>query len=202
MSSFNEIFSRPPVDDQPEIEERPEWSGPPDGEIGVAVPLSLVVARSESAAVALRSATAYTTGAILYFYAVVRGITSREMTMLFHSQHLSEHDADPPDEFLRLGIEIADGERVSNLGNPRLHSWKPGVTPEGPILAPQGGSSGGSRPGRVTLDQAYWLWPLPPPGLLRVFAEWPRYDVGLSGAELDTRALLEAGERSRALWDD
>jgi hypothetical protein len=200
VSSFQQIFSRPEADNQPEIEERPEWSGPPDGEVGVAVPLSLVVGRSARAAVALRSATAYTTGAILDFYAVVRGMTSRNMTMLFHNQHLAEPEV--TNEFLRLGIEVADGERVSNLGNPRMHSWKPGVTPEGPILLSQGGSSGGSGPGRVTFDQAYWLWPLPPPGPLRVFAEWPAFEIELSSVDLDAGALLEAAKRSRRLWDD
>jgi len=203
LSSFQQIFSSWEGDDpEPEIEERPQWSAPPDWELGVAVPLSLVVGRSEKAAVGLRSATAFTTGAILDFFAVVRGVSPREMPMLFHHQHVANPEMETPDAFLRLGIENADGARVSNLGNPRRHLWSPGAAPEGPIFVPQGGSSGGSGPGRATLNEAYWLWPLPPPGPLHVFTEWPAFDVALSRVELDVGVLLEAARRSPRLWDD
>jgi hypothetical protein len=153
VSSFQQIFSRwEGSDEEPEVEEPPEWSAPPDQELGVAVPLSLIIGRSERAAIGLRSATAYTTGAILDFYAVVRGVDSRETPTLFHHQHLASRGAETPDAFLRLGIEIADGARVSNLGNPRLREWKPGATPDGPTFVPQGATSGGSGPGRATLS--------------------------------------------------
>lgn len=41
------------------------WAGPPEGELGVAVPESIVVARSARGVIALRSIIAFSNGLVL-----------------------------------------------------------------------------------------------------------------------------------------
>jgi hypothetical protein len=178
-----------------------EWFGPPDGELGEAVPLSVVLGRSERAVVALRSATAYSTGSVLHFVAVARGLAQRETNRLFHDQHLGGNEDEVSDAFLRVGVELADGVGVSNLGLAQPLSDS-AVEPPGPVLSPTSGSGGHVGGGGFDLRQSYWLWPLPPPGPLRVFVEWPALGIDLASTELDARPLRDAAERSRALWDE
>jgi hypothetical protein len=50
------------------------------------------------------------------------------------------------------------------------------------------------------MQPAYWLWPLPDSGAIRIFCEWPAVDLPLSSAELDVAPLVEARERIVPLW--
>jgi hypothetical protein len=50
------------------------------------------------------------------------------------------------------------------------------------------------------MHSGYWLWPLPPPGPLRISCEWPVADIELTSAELDASAIVAAAERSTPLW--
>ena len=204
MANFVQFFSSGPSREEPqgrpEEYEQPEWAGPSDGELGECVPLSVIVARSERAVVAIKHATAYSRGLIFDFVSAARGLPERDTNRLFHEQHVLDAEAEPPAGFLRIGIELADGTRISNLGNPHRHLWRPDAVPQGPLLVPSSGGGGSAGAGRVTMSPGYWLWPLPPPGPLRVFVEWPALDIPLSSAELDSEPLLDAAARSQLLW--
>lgn len=199
---FNEIFAQGAGEDaEPEpVWTLPAWFGPPAGELGECVPLSLVLARSARAAVAMRSATAYSTGVVFDLMAVARGLPEREANRLFQEQHLFD-DAEPPDAMLRFGLELPDGTRVSNLGTGG-RPFDPAAEPDGPVLNPCGGGGGSAGGGRIELQHEYWLWPLPAPGSLRAYVEWPALEVPLSSVELDSAPLLEAAARSKPLWLD
>lgn len=177
MTNFVRIFSIGPRGDEPE--ERPDehvqpaWFRPPDRELDECVPLTLVAGRSERAVVTIKHATAYSTGVTFEFLAAGRSLRERDTNRLFHEQHVLDGEEGPPDGFLRVGIELADGSRVSNLGRGR-RLWRPDHEPEGPVLIHHGGGGGSGGAGSITLNPGYWLWPLPPPGPLRVFVEWPR----------------------------
>jgi hypothetical protein len=203
MSNFTDMFSIGPSGERPveapEEREQPAWFGPPDGELGLCVPLSLVIGRSENAVVALKHATAYSTGVIFEFLAAARGLEEQDTHRLFHEHHHFGGTEGPPDGFLRVGVELAGGSRVSNMGQDR-RLGRPESEPEGPVFMHHGGGGGSAGAGRVTLNPGYWLWPLPPPGPLRVFVEWPAFDVSLSGVELDAGRLLDAATQSRRLW--
>lgn len=202
MTNFVRMFSIGTSEERPERPdsyEQPAWAGPPDGELGAWVPLSIVVGRSSRAVVALKHGTAYSTGVTFEFVAAARGLREIETNRLFHEQHLFNAEEGPPDGFLRIGIELADGAHVSNLGrDPRL--WRPDDEHEGPVFMQYGGGGGSAGAGRVTMNPGYWLWPLPPSGPLRVFVEWPALDVALSSAELDSDRILEAATQSQPLW--
>lgn len=200
MSSFQFIFSRSTDDDAPlETPEhaRPIWVGPPDDELGVCVPQALVLGRSPRAVVALRHLTAYSTGLSFEFLALARGLREREAQRLMHEQHML--DDEPSDSVLRFGIELGDGSRVSNLMDRRRLWGSPGP-PEQPILMQHGGGSGSTGGGDITLRPGYWLWPLPPPGVIALYVEWPALGIELGRTELDAEPILAAAGESLRLW--
>jgi hypothetical protein len=203
MTSFTQMFSfgDDKGSEQPEEPKRPGRLGPPEDELGTVVPLGLVIANSERGAVALSHATAYTTGVSFDFVARARGLTRNQANHVFHEQHTFEGE-DLPDALLRIGFEFADGVRVSNLGgmHARRQAMNLEAEPEEPLLLPYAGGGGSTTNGRVTMKPGYWLWPLPKPGRLRVFCEWPLVDISLTTAEIDGSLLASAARSSKDLW--
>ena len=202
---FTDVFfvrpgDEPEPDSEPEIV-RPAWFCPPDDELGMCLPSSMVVGRSDRAVVALRSLTAYSTGVSLELLAAGRGLRASESNRLFHEQHLAGVEEGVPDGFLRVGIEYEDETRVSNLLD-RRRLWRPDSEPEGPVLIQAGGGGGQAGSGHVTMNPGYWLWPVPPPGRLVLFVEWPALGVTLASAELDGAAIVAAAGQSQPLWAD
>jgi len=61
-----------------------------------------------------------------------------------------------------------------------------------------GGGGGGGPYGQVQFDM--WLWPLPPPGRLRVVCEWPAYDIAETSVELDATELVGDAARAQPVW--
>jgi hypothetical protein len=181
---------------------RPAWFGPPEDELGVCVPLAVVVGRSDKAVVALRHVTAYSTGVTLDLVAAGRDLREVEAQRLFHEQHVSDPEEGLSEGFLRVGIEFPDGRRVSNLADRRYFWRQPDQEPEGPLLMQSGGGGGSAGSGRVTMNPSYWLWPLPPSGTLHLFVEWPSLRIALSSADLDGSAIRAAAPKSQPLWKD
>ena len=204
MSGFTQMFSFGGDDDESDSQEeptRPPWFGPLEDELGAVLPQGIVLARSDRAVVALSHAVVYSAGAAFDFLAVARGLTRSEANRVFQEQHMFEEE-DLPDSLLRIGFELADGSRVSNLGGWRAHRklMSPDAELEGPLLLPHGGGSGNSAGGHVTMKPGYWLWPLPPSGPLRISCEWPLVEIALATVEVDGTTLLDAASRARRLW--
>lgn len=208
MSNFIRLFSFAEDDGEDEDVEReqpprPQWLAPPEDELGAAVSLGLVVARSDMGVVALPHVTVYSTGLSLDVVAVARGLTDAQSSRLFHEQHLFEQGEEPPSGFLRIGLELPDGARVSNLGGRmgrRRRLMKPDEEPDGPIFMEAGGGGGSAGGGHVSMNPGFWLWPLPGPGTMRVFCEWPVVEIPLSTVDVDTAELIAATERIVPLW--
>jgi hypothetical protein len=202
-SSFISMFGAAKADETEQQAREwasPVWFGPPGEELPVCVPLALVVARSASAVIALSHASAYSTGIAIEFVVQSHGLPEREAQRLFHEQHMPPTEGDPAPAYLRLGIELADGSRASNLGG-RHHPHDPEHPPDGPVLMPHGGGGGSSGQGRVTMRPGFWMWPLPPPGVVRLICEWPLLDIPLTTVELDGADLRAASERAVKLWE-
>jgi hypothetical protein len=70
------------------------------------------------------------------------------------------------------------------------------------VLMQSGGGGGSAESGRVTMNNAYWLWPLPPSGTLHLFVEWPRLGIALSSADLDGDAIRNAASGSEPFWNN
>lgn len=200
MFSFRRDDTSP---EKPDESPRPAWHGPPEDELGMAVPLALVIARSEAGIVALTHATAYTTGVAFDFVAHARDLSQGEAHLLFHQQHHGlEDDEELPDGLLRIGFELSDGDLVSNLEGRRAQRrlMTGDGAPEGPVLMPYAGGGGSAGRGKVVMRPGYWLWPLPPAGQLKIACEWPIVGIPLTTAEVDAGRLVEAAGHSISLW--
>ena len=206
-SNFVQMFSFAEGEGDDEDFERepspmPPWFGPPDDELGAVVALGLILGRTEKGVVALSHATVYSTGLALDVIAVARGLSNSQSNRLFHEQHLFEEGEEPPSGFLRIGLELPDGTRVSNLGGRmgRRSLMKPDEEPGRPVLMERGGGGGSAGQGRVRMNPGFWLWPHPGPGAMRVFCEWPIVEISLSTVDVDAAELVAAGERVVPLW--
>lgn len=206
-SQFTQLFSHAAPargdDDLASAPERP-WSpaqGPPEDELGAAVSVAAVVGRSHNAVVALSQVTVYSEGVTFHFVALARGLGQRQSSRLLHDQHRFDEDDEPGDGFLRLGLELPDGRRVSNLGVGIGHGRYASLQESAKLVFFEhdgGGGSGGG--GRLSLRPAFWLWPLPDAGAIQVFCEWPVVGISLSSLAVEIGPLLEARERVVALW--
>jgi hypothetical protein len=109
--------------------------------------------------------------------------------------HHTQYAFDPSsDEFVRLGVQFADGGKATNLRHPRPPSDQP---PAGPLVTPHGGSGSAGA-----WDTYYWLWPLPPPGRLLIVAEWPAQHISETAVEVAADPILEAAAHAVTLWPE
>ena len=209
MSSFTTLFQRPDDDDgaqdEAPVRERstPPWLGPSEDVLGAIVSLGLVVGRSENGVVALRHATVFGEGVAFHAVAAARGLREAQSNRLLHAQHMVDPEEGPTDEFLRIGLELPDGRRVSNLAGRRgRHGGWASIEqrPSEPVFFEHGGGGGSGGGGRVSMRPAFWLWPLPESGAIQVFCEWPVVGIPLSSVELDVAPLVEARDRVVPLW--
>ena len=184
---------------EPEISQRPSWLGPPENELGRAVDVAQILARSDRGLVALSHAIAYSTGVSLTFEARVAGLKSIDMHTIHAQQHVGriEGDVDElPEGFIRIGLELPGGARVSNLGMPRR---RPHEEPDGPSFVMCGGGGGQTSAREIQMHPGYWLHPLPGDGTIRLSCEWPAADIPFTTVELDTALLREAAARAITL---
>jgi len=110
--------------------------------------------------------------------------------------HLPDQFRDEPlpDEFLRLGLRFSDGRAATNVSPP---FWSPEVEPAGLLLLADGGGGGARR-----YDMTYWVWPLPPSGLVTFVCEWPAFGIEESRADIDAQFILQAAARATPLWPE
>ena len=203
--SFVDLFEaedpEPPLLAPPVEYERPVWIGPPEDELGAAVPLGQIVGRSDRGVVAISHALVYSSGLSFDLQAQVEGLRPDQSNLVFHEQH---HGGVNPEElsdgFLRFGVELPDGARVSNLGLRRRWANPAEGEPDSPVLSSAGGSGGTTSAGRSSLQQSYWLWPLPQDGTLRLFCEWPIAAIGLTSVDVEARSLRDAAASVVKIW--
>jgi hypothetical protein len=199
------FFEPPPPREIPDPEEfdEPEWFGPPRHELGAAIPLRIVLARTDQLAIAIVEATAYTNGFELKLVRRLRKQSYEEFedfdfhhpVMWKRRQELLEKGQLPP-ELFRFGVEFSDGSKATTLAG---HPFEAGLDekPEGPVLMERGGGGGGGN-----WDERYWVWPLPPDGPLAFVCEWPAKGVPLTRREFDAGLIREAAAQVDVLWPD
>jgi len=84
---------------------------------------------------------------------------------------------------------------VTNLDpSPYEHRRSAPAEPNHPVLQLNGGDST-----QQTASLDYWLWPLPPAGVLRVTCEWASQGISETVHDLDAQAFLSAAARARPL---
>jgi len=158
----------------------------------------LVLARTADLAVAILGVTAYRNG-FTFELAIRRRAAAEDDSFDPHRVlHWLGREGSPPPEFLRVGVQFADGQRATNLDNwwdyfdPQDLEQAP---PPGPVLLLHGGRGGG----RVW-DQSYWVWPLPPDGPVTFVVEWPAQGVPLTQARVEAVSIVQAATKDERLW--
>ena len=167
----------------------------PENEVPRVLPVSAVLGRTDDAVVALVGVAAYTTG--LSLDAVVR-LRVRPPGMRGGALHeltggWGAYGAERATGLL-LGLEYADGRTASTLGGPR--QWPPGeLGDDEPTILQQGG--GGSE---LSVDESWWLSPLPPDGPLRIVVRCDVLGLDETVTELDGTAIRAAAAGVVTLW--
>ena len=156
----------------------------PENEVPVAVPLNLLVARTDSIAIALLGLQVYSTG--LSFEVVVRLRPSAEQELGARLNELFWERGRGAPGFL-FGLEFADGRRVSNTA---------AIEHPGDVVFRAGGGGGGS----TSIDQSWWLSPLPPPGRLLVLVRCDELGVAETVTEVDATVIDDAARGVVELW--
>lgn len=165
----------------------------PDNEVPRVLPVAAVVGRTDDAVVALIGVSAYTTGLSLD---VVIRLRVRPHGMRHNALHELTGGYGPAADGavgLLLGLEFADGRTASTVGRER--GWPPGsVEDNEPRLSPQGG--GGSE---LSVQQSWWLTPLPPDGPLAIVCAFDAVGIVETRTEL-SQAWTTIGQQAQVLW--
>lgn len=85
-----------------------------------------------------------------------------------------------------VGVEFADGRRASTL---------PGAGADGIVFR-----SGGGSGGEASLEQSWWLSPVPQPGPLRFVVRCAELGIEETAVELDGTAIAAAVADVETLW--
>jgi hypothetical protein len=174
------------------------WMSPPENEFPAGVGLTVLLSRTDDAAVGLTNVEAFSTG--FRFTLAVRVCQPRPqfarggLHMLI-SSHVHPGIDVPLDDRLLLGIEYPDGRRASTLTDMRVHGPGTMTDREQLVLVQQGGG-GGER----SVDQSYWVAPLPPEGQVSVVLAWSGFGIQESRTTLDGAAIRAAASHSQRLW--
>jgi hypothetical protein len=180
----------------PTAEPVPPWSqrpwDPPEAAFPGVVPFrTLVLARTERAAVAITGLSAYSAGFEIYVTARFRPGTDTGPG----GRVTGEPGPGGPLRSFRFGLQLADGTKV--IGQRGGRGPDGDAEPDGPILRMfLGGASHRSSLSR------WWAWPLPPAGPLEFVCEWPTLGIPESRAGLDAQPILDAAGQSIRLWPD
>jgi hypothetical protein len=191
------FFEPPPPPPPPEPSPPPpRWFGPRDNELPSSFPLDLVIARNDDVAIFVHGGRAYRDG----FDFMLAFRLRQPMRGRAHDPVMAWHGAGEgtlDDSVLRFGIAFADGRKATVFDRFRT-SWpaagEQGTPPE-IVLAQRGGGGGGGA-----WEMRFWVWPLPPAGLLAFVVEWPSQGVALTEATVETEPIRAAADRAEELW--
>jgi hypothetical protein len=168
--------------------------------VGGVVPLELVVARSDRAAVVLTRIAAYPEGFSLavhsYLHRSVRPRSRHPLNLMMMGHPMCPGGEPVAEEMLRIGLAWPDGGRATNLDG-----W--GRRPDPDAEEPDHGlevSGGGGSESEFQTD--CWAWPVPTAGELLVVVEWPAFGIGETRTAIDASLIADAAGRARPVWPE
>lgn len=199
MSSFFEVPPPLPEPDRPirRRYRRPGWQGAPTGAVPGVVPVERVLVATDNVAVAVSAVEVFAGGLSFELVAMATlnprdGAAARIEPMLFHHHRLPE-GGEIPDAMLRVGVEFSDGRKATNMPAPDL-----GPPAEDAVVLRAAGGGGSDE----RYAQAFWVWPLPMDGAVRIVCEWPAFGVPVTAMDIDGALVLAAAERSQVVFSD
>ena len=179
--------------------------GVPGGVVGRTVALDLVLGQSANALIWIPSATVYPDGFEFGLKVCHRldAELSPQMFRLHHPRRRSRTaDGELEPQVLRLGIQLSDGRKATNLNPGFWDPSNPDTPPPAPNLCGGGGSGGGDGSGGWQGQYGYWVWPLPPEGPLAFVCEWPIADIPETRTEIDSALLRDAAADAVTVWPE
>ena len=196
MSEFFEFPDPPPESPRQRRSVQPPWVHAPRGVLPAAVPLELLLARNNRAAVAVSKIGAYPVG---FDFEVLVLVSDDELdpNVIGHPYRPGRGSVDAKREMLRFGVQFAEGGMVTNLPGPHgRHIGPDEGPPPGPVMHQQGGGGGGGE-----WRQRFWVWPLPSPGPLTFACEWPAAGIEFTSIEVDAQTLIDAAARAQQIFE-
>jgi hypothetical protein len=185
------FFDSMPAPEPPPPRMHHPWE-PPEAEFPGLVPIeTLLLGRTDQAAVAVTGLSAFSTGIEIFLTVRIRPGTD----------HAEEHMKGGPRDLaaarrsFRFGLQFSDGGKA--VGSPVGRRQDHDSEPAGPVLYPF--AIGG---GPHSFVSRWWTWPLPPAGPLEFVCEWPAFDIAESRAAIDGQLILDAASRSLQLWPE
>jgi hypothetical protein len=154
----------------------------PENELPVALPQNVLLGRTDDVVVALLGMHVFSTG--LAFDLAVRVRPGSLSGTELHEVLWQPGPGAPP---LLLGLELADGTRVDDVGEPGRG---------GDVVFIQGSGSGSE----YSVDHSWWLSPLPPAGPLAVVVWCPVLGLPETSTVLDGAAIRAAADGAVELW--
>ena len=188
------FFEMPEPEDDLEDEEEDDFFDDHAPWTGGVVPLDLVVARSDQAAVVVTHISAFPDGFAFTVESYLHRSVPRRRARIVHP-HWDDDGEARRDEVLRFGLSWPDGGRATNID-----SWGrrwPDATEPAHGLEENGG--GGSD---RHYSWEFWAWPLPGPGQLRFVVEWPAFGIPETAQAIDAQLLIDAAAKARPVWPD
>ena len=189
------------ADEPPTPEQLEQWRvrmSPPENEFPAGVGLTALLGRTEDAAVGITLIEAFSTGFRFTLAVRLRQAPpelARAGLFMLISSEVHPGIEIPLEDRLLLGIEYPDGRRASTLQ--RMPMPGPGAVVDGEqlVLVQQGGSGG-----EHSVDQTYWVAPLPDEGPVAFVLAWPGFGMPESRTVLDGAAIRAAAAHSHILW--
>jgi hypothetical protein len=188
-------------DEPPTPEQLERWRRlmtPPENEFPAAVGLSVLLGRTDDTAVGFTQVQAFSTGFEFTLAVRVRQLQPKFARGGLHmliSSHVHPGVEIPLEDRLLLGIEYPDGRRASTLTDMRFQG--PTAMPDSEqLVLVQHGGGGGER----SVDQSYWVTPLPPEEPINVVLAWPGFGIQETRTQVDGAAIRAAAANSQQLW--
>jgi hypothetical protein len=106
------------------------------------------------------------------------------------------------DSVLLFGVQLADGAKASTgSGVMQGIPSDPARQPKAPVFDFRGtGGNGGDD--EMAGSGSLWLWPLPPPGDLRLLAQWKDFGMEESALVLDGGKLRDVAAGVQVFWSE
>jgi hypothetical protein len=191
--AFFDSLPKPPPWEPPRRPVQHLWQQP-DNVLAGAIAAELLLARTETAAVALAGLRCYPHGFAFSLQVRVRRLEDG-MQLLGDpfGRHRRFREETPDDQLLRLGIEYADGRRTAtNAAQPSFSA----AVPAGQLLLQPGSSGSSDR----RWDGNFWVYPLPPDGPVTFIVSWLAHGVTENRVEVDGTEIRAAAGRAVELW--
>lgn len=181
----------------------PVWAGAPQYELPVVVHIGQFLHLSPTMVVAVKGAEVFSTGCTFdVSWTIRRGERTDEewadLNEVFFRPGPGPRRGSGAASMLLFGAAFPDGSKSSTGAHPQGFFEGPEEPAPPVLMLRNGGGCGGDD--EFSGSGTLWLWPLPPPGELRLVAQWRDFGLEECSVVLDGAQLREAASGVRKFW--